>query len=69
MQGSTLNNCIVGCNAYIGKGCDLTDTILLGNDMYTNETSRKASRRKGEVVLGIGESHTAHSSGQQSIIF
>ena len=55
LQGSTLNTCIVGCNSYIGKGSDLSDSIIMGNNAYTNEASRAASRKKGEAVLGIGE--------------
>ncbi len=54
-QGSSLRNVIVGCNSYVGDGCSISDTVILGNDTYTNETSRTASRKKGEVVLGIGE--------------
>jgi hypothetical protein len=45
----------VGCNSYVGRGCDIQETIILGNDSYTNEASRALSRKKGEVVLGIGE--------------
>jgi glucose-1-phosphate adenylyltransferase len=55
LMGSTLRTCIVGSNSYIGRGCDIQDTIILGNDSYTNEASRALSRKKGEVVLGIGE--------------
>ena len=55
LQGSKLRGCVVGCNSYIGDGCELVNTMILGNDTYTNDASRAASRRKGEVVLGIGE--------------
>lgn len=55
LQGSSLRNVIVGCNSYIGQGCSISDTVILGNDTYTNDSSRTASRKKGEVVLGIGE--------------
>lgn len=65
VQGSTLRTCIVGSNSYVGRGCDIQDTIILGNDSYTNEASRALSRKKGEVVLGIGES--AFSCSQTSI--
>ena len=47
---------MVGCNSYIGEGCEIVDSIILGNDTYTNDRSRAASRKKGEVVLGIGAS-------------
>ena len=55
LQGSNLRSVIVGCNSYIGEGCSISDTVILGNDTYTNDSSRTASRKKGEVVLGIGE--------------
>lgn len=62
MQGSTLKNCIIGCNSYIGQGCKITETIVLGNDNYTNDTSRTASRKKGEAVLGVGRPPSAQLS-------
>ena len=55
MQGSTIKNCIVGCNSYIGRGCRISETIILGNDNYTNAKLREASRKKGQTALGIGE--------------
>ena len=58
LQGSTIKNCIIGCNSYVGQGCKISETIVLGNDNYTNDTSRTASRKKGEAVLGIGEHRT-----------
>lgn len=54
LQGSKLHNVIVGCNSYVGEGCDISKTVILGNETYTNDSSRAASRKKGETVLGIG---------------
>ena len=53
-QGSKFSGCVIGCNSYVGEGCELINTLVLGNDTYTNDASRAASREKGEVVLGIG---------------
>ena len=51
----------MGCNSYIGEGCQVSETVILGNDTYTNDASRAASRKKGEVVLGIGKDLLQHS--------
>lgn len=54
MQGSILSNSVLGCNAFIDNDCTIENSLIMGNDTYTNEPSRRRSREKGEVVLGIG---------------
>ncbi len=47
--------CVLGNNSYVGQGCTLEKTLVLGNDYYTNDKTRAASLEKGESALGIGE--------------
>lgn len=56
MQGSKVTGCVIGNNSYIGKGCTIEKTLVLGNDYYTNDKTRALSHEKGESALGIGES-------------
>ncbi|KAK9828450.1 hypothetical protein WJX72_000056 [[Myrmecia] bisecta] len=58
LRGSTLKNCVVGCNSFVGNGCHIENTLLMGNDAYTNDHSREVSSQKGEAVLGIGAGTT-----------
>lgn len=54
MQGSKISGCVLGNNSYVGEGCILEQTLVLGNDYYTNDKTRAASLEKGESALGIG---------------
>ena len=45
---------MIGNNTYIGEGCTVEKSLVLGNDYYTNEKTRAASIEKGESALGIG---------------
>ena len=45
---------MIGNNSYIGEGCAIEKSLVLGNDYYTNEKTRAASIEKGESALGIG---------------
>ncbi len=60
MQGSTIRGCVLGNNTYVGEGCTLEQTLVLGNDYYTNDKTRAASLEKGESALGIGEDPDLH---------
>ena len=54
MQGSKICGCVIGNNSFIGEGCTVEKSLVLGNDYYTNEKTRAASREKGESALGVG---------------
>ncbi|KAK9831226.1 hypothetical protein WJX74_008354 [Apatococcus lobatus] len=58
VQGSILSNSVLGCNAFIDNDCTIENSLIMGNDTYTNEPSRRRSREKGEAVLGIGSGTT-----------
>ncbi len=47
---------MIGNNSYIGEGCTVEKSLVLGNDYYTNEKTRAASIEKGESALGVGMS-------------
>lgn len=53
---------MIGNNSYIGEGCTLEKSLVLGNDYYTNEKTRAASIEKGESALGIGRFFASHSA-------
>ncbi|KAK9794930.1 hypothetical protein WJX73_010196 [Symbiochloris irregularis] len=55
LRGSVLNGCVVGCNTFVGPGCELENTLLMGNDGYNNDALREEFRRKGEPIVGIGD--------------
>ncbi|KAK9914771.1 hypothetical protein WJX75_000324 [Coccomyxa subellipsoidea] len=54
IRGSKISGCVLGNNSYVGEGCILEQTLVLGNDYYTNDKTRAASLEKGESALGIG---------------
>ena len=54
LQGSRLSGCVMGNNSYVGAGCTLESSLVLGNDYYTNDKTRAQSLEKGESALGIG---------------
>ena len=53
MQGSQFQNCVVGCNTFVGTGCSLTDCLLMGNDNYTNAATIQRALQK-DIIIGIG---------------
>lgn len=53
-QGSRIAGCVMGNNSYVGAGCTIEDSLVLGNDYYTNDKTRAQSLEKGESALGIG---------------
>ena len=54
LQGSKVVGSVMGNNSYVGDGCSIEDSLVLGNDYYTNDKTRAQSRDKGESALGIG---------------
>ena len=57
MQGSILTNSVLGCNAFIDNDCTIENSLIMGNDTYTNEPSRRRllrrqDRRNAVATLG-----------------
>ena len=55
LQGSYIKGSVIGCNTFVGNGCHIEDTLLMGNDNYSNDRERERARSQGLSVLGIGE--------------
>jgi glucose-1-phosphate adenylyltransferase len=55
LVGSTIRGSVIGCNTYVAKGCHIENSLIMGNDNYTNDRMRAEARAMGESVLGIGE--------------
>lgn len=54
LQGSYIKGSVIGCNTFVGNGCHIEDTLLMGNDNYSNDRERERARSQGLSVLGIG---------------
>lgn len=59
LQGSSIKGSVIGCNSFVAKGCHIEDTLLMGNDNYSNDRVREHARSQGLSVLGIGEFSTS----------
>lgn len=53
-QGSYIKGSVVGCNTFVSNGCHIEDSLLMGNDNYTNDRERDRAHQQGLSVLGIG---------------
>lgn len=55
LRGSYIKGSVVGCNTFVSNGCHIEDSLLMGNDNYTNDRERDRAHQQGLSVLGIGE--------------
>lgn len=53
-QGSYIKGSVIGCNSFVANGCHIEDSLLMGNDNYSNDRERERARQQGLSVLGIG---------------
>jgi len=67
VQNSKIYGCVIGNNSYVGDGCNIERTLVLGNDYYTNHKTRAASVVKGESALGIGAASSSASLALHSV--
>ena len=56
VQGSYIKGSVIGCNSFVANGCHIDDSLLMGNDNYSNDRERERARQQGLSVLGIGAS-------------
>ncbi|DBB12890.1 TPA: hypothetical protein ACH3X3_005650 [Trebouxia sp. C0006] len=55
LRGSYIKGSVIGCNTFVANGCHIEDSLLMGNDNYSNDRERERARQQGLSVLGIGE--------------
>ena len=53
--GSSLNQCLIGVRAVIGKNCKLTDTVVLGSDRYETADEQAENAATGRPGYGVGD--------------
>jgi glucose-1-phosphate adenylyltransferase len=51
---SYLHHCVLGVRSFIGEGCNIEDSIVMGSDYYETDEQRKTNVDKGRPHLGIG---------------
>jgi glucose-1-phosphate adenylyltransferase len=55
LTDSSLHHCVLGIRSYIGEGCVLEDTIVMGSDYYETEMQLAGNLAKGRPHLGLGK--------------
>jgi glucose-1-phosphate adenylyltransferase len=55
LTDSSLKHCVLGTRSYVGEGCVLEDTIVMGADYYETEEQLAANIAQGIPHLGLGK--------------
>lgn len=55
LTDSTLKHCVLGIRSYVGEGCVLEDTIMMGADFYETDAELAANVAQGRPHLGLGQ--------------
>ncbi len=51
---SSLKHCVIGTRAFIGEGCVLEDTIVMGSDAYETAEQLAENKRLNRPNIGLG---------------
>jgi glucose-1-phosphate adenylyltransferase len=54
LTDSSLHHCVLGIRSYIGEGCALEDTIVMGADYYETEDQLAENIKRGRPRIGLG---------------
>lgn len=54
LTDSSLKHCVLGIRSYVGEGCVLEDTIMMGADFYETEEQLAENVTRGRPHLGLG---------------
>lgn len=54
IEKSTIHHAVIGNRSFIGAGCDIKDTMVMGSDFYEKDADRQMRLARGEVPMGIG---------------
>jgi glucose-1-phosphate adenylyltransferase len=55
LTDSTLKHCVLGIRSYVGEGCSLEDTIVMGSDEYETPDQLAANVSNNRPHLGLGK--------------
>jgi len=55
LNDATVHQTVLGLRSIVGKGSQLTRTIMMGSDFYESDQSVEFHRAKGEPRMGVGE--------------
>lgn len=55
LTDSSLKHCVLGIRSFIGEGCVLEDTIVMGADYYETAEQLEANAIKGKPNVGLGK--------------
>jgi glucose-1-phosphate adenylyltransferase len=55
LTDSSLKHCVLGIRSFIGEGCVLEDTIVMGADYYETSEQIAANEAKGKPNVGLGK--------------
>ena len=55
LQHSHIKGSVIGCNSFVANGCEIEESMLMGNDNYSNDKDRARARAQGLSVIGIGK--------------
>jgi len=59
---SSLKHSVLGIRSFIGEGCVLEDTVVMGSDYYETEADHATNLRKGRPPFGIGRNCRIHGA-------
>lgn len=54
LTDSSLKHCVFGIRSFVGEGCVLEDTVMMGADYYEGDAQLEANTTHGRPHLGIG---------------
>jgi glucose-1-phosphate adenylyltransferase len=62
LTDSTMKHCVIGIRSYIGEGCVLEDTIVMGSDQYETPGQLEENVAKNRPRIGLGKHcHVKHA--------
>lgn len=54
LTDSAMKHCVIGIRSYVGEGCVLEDTIMMGADFYETDEQLAENVTRGRPHLGLG---------------
>lgn len=58
--GGRIHHSVIGLRSVLGRGCEVSESYLMGADYYETDARRQALLAKGELPIGVGEGASIH---------